>query len=151
MNVNGLYLLTLHVHDAYTMHMKYIQKASIHIRPTCANWGCDKPVAHCGTRYRPVCDRCHRIGYTTGVYPPGITPFRTGYCSNKDGHLGFVCCVNYQQAPWAKGKTQIDHKDGNHLNNKPSNLDELCSLCHQHKGMLNGDFKQRGVYYYKRA
>ena len=137
----------MHTPQPYTMHMKYISKQQ-HVRPTCANWGCDKPVTHSGQRYRPLCAGCHRIGYTTNTYPPGITPFKTGYCNNQDGHLGFTCSINYKRSPWAKGKTQIDHSDGNHLNNHPSNLDELCSLCHQHKGMLMGDYKQQGVYSY---
>ena len=143
-----LYFLTKSCDDAYTVHMKYIQKQPKHIRPTCANWGCDKPVAHSGQRYRPLCVRCHRIGYTTNIYPPGITPFKKGYCSNSDGHLSFTCSINYRGSPWAKGLTDIDHSDGNHLNNHPSNLDELCCLCHKHKGILQGDYKKQGVYSY---
>jgi hypothetical protein len=121
--------------------MKYICKHVKQSRPSCANWGCNKPVAHSGKRWRPVCGSCHKIGYTKGVYPQGIRPFKTGVCSNAAGGLGWLCPIDYNKNPWARGLTQIDHKDRNPLNNDPSNLNELCALCHQHKGMLNGDFR----------
>ena len=108
-------------------------------RPKCVNHGCDKPVAHSGTRYRPVCGHCHSAGYGAHDYAFGVLPFRTGKCSNDDGHLGFVCPTDYKKAPWAVSVTDIDHIDGNHLNNKLSNLDELCPMCHKHKSKLNGD------------
>lgn len=120
------------------------------VRPTCINPGCGRPVADGGTRWRPVCGRCHRAGYGATTYREGVTPFRTGKCSNQNGHLGFTCAIDYDVAVWAIGKTHIDHIDGNHLNNVLENVVELCPLCHQHKGMLNGDFKNQGVYHYKK-
>ena len=116
-------------------------------RPTCINHGCDKPVTHSGTRYRPVCGTCHKIGYSSGDYPFGVMPFRTGKCQNIDSLLGFPCAINYAVAAWAIGLTEIDHIDGNHLNNTPGNAIELCPMCHKKKGMLAGDYKlQDGRY-----
>jgi hypothetical protein len=118
-------------------------------RPTCINEGCNKPVANSGQRYRPVCGHCHQAGYGKHPFAKGVTPFRTGKCSNQDGHLGFKCAIDYNKAPWAIGKTEIDHIDGNHLNNVPKNGAELCPLCHKYKGMLSGDFKNQNRYFYK--
>jgi hypothetical protein len=121
------------------------------IRPTCLNHGCNKPVAHSGTRYRPVCGHCHQAGYGKHAFAEGVTPFRQGTCNNQDGHLGFTCAIDYDKAPWAKGKTEIDHIDGNHLNNTLENCVELCPLCHTYKGMLTGDFKNQNRYHYKKG
>ena len=110
-------------------------------RPICLNPGCGRPVTHCGTRWRPFCQRCHVAGYKKLPLPEGVTSFKTGKCSNSDGHLGFMCGWDYEKSPWALGLTQIDHKDGNHWNNTPENADELCDPCHTMKGMLQGDYK----------
>ncbi len=113
----------------------------------CINHGCNNKQAYSHTktngnkRYRPVCERCHVIGYKKKPYPPGVTPYKTGKCKNQDSHLGFVCPLDYEKAPWAIGFTEIDHIDGNHLNNTVENTDELCPICHNRKGRENGDLK----------
>ena len=124
-------------------------------RPTCINYGCNTPVKFT-TRHTSTCSTCSAAGYgqirPTGSivkYRKGVTPFRTGRCSNQDGHLGFTCAINYKKNSWTIGMTQIDHIDGNHLNNVLKNVDELCPLCHQRKSMTNGDLKQQNVYNYK--
>lgn len=117
--------------------------------PTCCNYGCDSMVSMSSrNRYRPHCSYCHKAGYKGKKLRPGVTSFKIGKCSNQDSHLGFSCATDYHNAIWAIGKTQIDHIDGNHLNNDVSNLQELCPSCHQHKGTLNKDFS-RGKYDYK--
>lgn len=118
--------------------------------PICLNIGCNEPCAHSGSRYRPFCSYCHRAGYKKTAFRQGVTPFKTGKCSNNDGHLGFYCGWDYNKAPWAIGCTQIDHKDGNHLNNEINNADELCDICHKQKGVLSGDFKNQNKYSYKK-
>jgi hypothetical protein len=74
--------------------------------------------------------------------------YRKDYCENVDGRLGFVCTFT---APTAKqleatglestylGWLQVDHKDGNHTNNNPINLQTLCACCHNVKTYQNGD------------
>jgi len=121
-------------------------------RPECLNHGCNKLVTHSGSRWRPFCGRCHRAGYGAAELAEGVTSFKTGKCSNQDGHLGFSCAIDYDKATWAIGQTQVDHIDGNHLNNTVENCDELCDMCHTHKGKLSGDFKNqhRSEYSYKR-
>jgi len=84
-----------------------------------------------------------------GTLAEGVKAFKTGKCSNADGHLGFYCAMDYDKAPWAIGLTQIDHKDGNYFNNTIDNCDELCDTCHKHKGRLSGDFKIQNKYIMK--
>lgn len=114
-------------------------------RPLCVNTGCGKPAAANGkvngvTKYRVHCSSCQKASYGARPHAVGVTPFKTGRCSNRDGHLGFTCLIKWSKVPkWAKGMTEIDHKDGNRLNQKHSNLEELCPMCHKLKGQLNGD------------
>ena len=116
-------------------------------RPICCSQGCNKPVA-CITgrvtdpapRWRVTCGHCHNARGNRGLYAKGVTPFVTGICSNKDGHLGFDCWTDFVNMPKDyKGRTQIDHIDGNPNHNNLSNLDELCQPCHSYKGQRNGD------------
>lgn len=117
------------------------------MRPICCNHGCNKPVccsigkiSDPNPRWRPVCGHCQQASYGKRPYRDGVTPFVTGICSNKDGHLGFVCWTDFKKMPKDfKGRTQIDHVDGNPTNNVLENLDELCISCHQYKGQRNGD------------
>lgn len=118
-------------------------------RPTCLNHNCNNFCTHSGTRWRPFCSRCHRAGFGQGTLAEGVKAFKTGKCSNADGHLGFYCAMDYDKAPWAIGLTQIDHKDGNYFNNTIDNCDELCDTCHKHKGRLSGDFKIQNKYIMK--
>lgn len=118
-------------------------------RPVCINYGCNKPVTYSGKdeqgnkRYRIHCGHCQAASYGKYPHAEGVTPFKTGKCSNTDGHLNFPCPLDYSKIPeWAKGMTEIDHKDRDRNNNDPSNLEELCPICHKLKGQLNGDFNR---------
>ncbi len=115
-------------------------------RPLCLNLGCSRPVANSGQRYRPFCHSCHKANYQGTALPRGVTAFKTGSCQNHDGHLGFTCPVDYKLAPWAQGMTEIDHKDGNYLNNTQENCIELCPMCHKMKGRINGDYQVQNKY-----
>lgn len=115
-------------------------------RPTCINPGCGKPVAFSNTaadgrkRWRIHCSHCQKASYGKNPHAAGVTPFKTGRCSNVDQHLGFPCPINYEAAPWMIGQTEVDHRDGNYFNNDVTNLDELCPCCHKEKGKRAGDF-----------
>ena len=117
------------------------------MRPICCNYGCKKPVAvqtgrisDPSPRWRPVCGHCQKASYGKIPYAKGVTPFVTGICSNKDGHLGFTCWTDFEKMPEDfKGRTQIDHKNGNPTQNNIANLDELCVSCHAYKGQRQGD------------
>jgi hypothetical protein len=117
------------------------------MRPICINHGCEEDVTYSrkdtlgNPRWRIHCGHCQAASYGKWPHRAGVTPYKTGTCSNKDGHLGFDCMVKWTKVPgWAKGMTEIDHVDGDCTNNDPSNLDELCPLCHKLKGQLSGDF-----------
>ena len=113
-------------------------------RPICINHGCERGVHQSApNKWRPVCQKCLINGYKGLPLGEGITPFKTGKCSNQSEHLGFPCPIDYEKAPWAIGSTQIDHIDGNHLNNILDNVQELCQICHQEKGKINGDFTKQ--------
>ena len=119
---------------------------NIEKRPTCINHGCNEPVTFSHTdingkkRWRVHCWRCQKASYGARPHAPGVTPFKTGKCSNADGHLGFECPIDYDKAEWMIGVTEVDHKDGDYFNNDESNLDELCPCCHKQKSKLHGDF-----------
>jgi hypothetical protein len=117
------------------------------MRPICINPGCGKPamVSHAKAtgdlRYRVHCGHCQKASYGGHPHAPGVTPFKTGQCSNTNGHLGFDCLIKWPEVPaWAKGMTEIDHKDGDPHNNVLENVEELCPICHKLKGQRNGDY-----------
>jgi hypothetical protein len=123
------------------------------MRPICINHGCyeDVTYSHKDTlgnpRWRVHCSHCQSASWGKWPHRAGVTPYKIGKCSNTDGHLGFDCMVNWEKIPsWAKGMTEVDHKDGNNTNNDLNNLDELCPLCHKLKGQQSGDFNNMKHY-----
>lgn len=125
-------------------------KTNQNFRPICLNHGCNKLVTTDGSRWRPFCSGCHKANYGARKLAKGVTPYKTGKCANQDGRLGFSCAIDYTKAPWTVGQTQIDHIDGDHLNNTLENCMELCDMCHTYKGKLNGDFRSQNRYSYKK-
>lgn len=120
----------------------------VEFRPTCINPGCKKPVTFShkdeqgNRRWRIHCGHCQGASYGKHPHAAGVTPFKTGRCSNVDSHLGFECATNWKKVPsWAKGMTEIDHKNGDNTDNRVKNLDELCVHCHKLKGQLSGDYR----------
>ena len=112
------------------------------IQPLCINYGCGKPVTFTRTktsgekRWRVHCSHCQKASYGLHPHAPGVTPFKTGKCSNTDSHLNFKCPVDWTGMPrWhnRRGLTDIDHIDGDSTNANHSNLDELCPICHRIK------------------
>ena len=118
-------------------------------RPICINHGCNTPVVtvsgkitDANPRWRVHCGACQQASWGGKPYKPGVTPWKSGYCRNDDAHLGFHCTVNYKKHPHFIGMTEVDHKNGDHNDNKEKNLDELCPMCHRLKSKLSGDLRQ---------
>jgi hypothetical protein len=116
-------------------------------RSICINHGCNKLVTFSRTnmdgtkRWRIHCDHCQKASYGKWPHRKGVTPYKTGKCSNHDMHLGFKCATDFTKVhPDAKGITEVDHKNGDHCDNSPENLEELCKYCHSFKGQRAGDF-----------
>jgi len=66
--------------------------------------------------------------------------YRKTYCENIDSRLGFVCTTTILLA----AQLEVDHIDGNHLNNNLENLQTLCGCCHKYKTIVNEDWKTPG-------
>lgn len=115
-------------------------------RPQCINHGCFNLVAlfrgvigiEKGRENRTVCSPCHEASYGKKPLRSGIVPHKKDYCENIDGHLGFQCTSTIHGS-WV---LELDHKDGNHLHNLPSNVETLCKICHSQKSRLAGDYKK---------
>jgi hypothetical protein len=119
------------------------------MRPICINPGCGKfavpvkgRVGQPGVRYRVFCGECHISSYSGTPLRSGVVPFKKNQCSNLDGRLGFPCITDHTKFDQVstKGKFDVDHIDGNPHNNDPANLQELCTHCHEEKGLRQGDF-----------
>jgi hypothetical protein len=121
------------------------------MRPICINHGCNSGVSVMSgsihdrnPRWRVHCGDCQKASYGAKPHKPGVTSFKTGKCSNTDGHLGFDCPINWEKIPsWATGTTEVDHIDGDSTNHSHNNLDELCPMCHKFKGQVQGDYNNQ--------
>jgi hypothetical protein len=120
----------------------------LEFRPICINKGCKKPVTYNrknldGThRWKPVCGHCRDAQTGKSKYAKGVVPYRTGICENKDGKLGFKCAVNHKLLPKDMHLTEIDHINGDPADNRVSNIQELCVICHKIKSRLSGDLNR---------
>ena len=119
--------------------------------PVCVNPGCTKKVAirHWSAQGDPSlkteCSTCSRARLK-GQDLPNVIFHKKHFCENMDGRLGFVCPIipeRYRTLP--ADIYQMDHVDGNHHNNDPTNLMTLCCICHAVKGRAQGDFNAHKV------
>ena len=107
----------------------------------CINKGCNRKVAKSGKyKLRPVCWKCHEASYGKRPLEEGVSFTKKDYCENIDGRFGYKCTA---PIPYP-GALELDHIDGNQLNNIPKNIQTLCKVCHSYKSHLNGDYRKRG-------
>ena len=110
-----------------------------HILPTCVNDGCDNYVQVREWKYwsfKSECSSC-ASARKKGINRPGVTKHKKNYCENHDGHLGWTCPVSTFEG--FEASLDLDHLDGDHHNNTPSNVKTYCKLCHGRKSLINGD------------
>ena len=86
----------------------------------CAKHGISK---HGFQKYRTLCVSCHKLTKPKFLYKN----YRKDNCE----HCGFV--------PKHPCQLDVDHIDGNHNNDNPSNLQTLCANCHRLKTYTNNE------------
>ena len=138
-------------------------------RPRCSSPECARPCDIISTRkdgsplYRKICKTCHSsktaskhglknlkevVAMNAGFdnptdYANSTHPYRRhrkDFCENIDGRLGYVCDSVIRMS----AQLEVDHRDGNHLNNDPNNLQTLCKMCHTFKTYANKDYATPG-------
>ena len=110
--------------------------------PTCVNEGCSNDVIVRDWKYysfKHMCGDCTRRLQNNLGPRAGVKFHKKDHCENTDGRLGFKCPVNPK---WKFPNSVLhgDHINGNHEDNRPENLQTLCSICHHLKGMRSGDY-----------
>ena len=109
--------------------------------PTCVNEGCDNFVQVREWKYwsfKSECSTC-AAARKKRIERPGVTRHKKTYCENRDGYLGFTCPVPHDSWTGFENSLDLDHLDGDHYNNIPSNVKTYCKLCHGRKSLENGD------------
>ena len=113
--------------------------------PKCANDGCNNDVVVREWKYwsfKSECIRCTTARKNNNTIL-GVTIHKKNYCENIDGHLGFSCPVDPESWPNHQESLDLDHLDGNHMNNTPNNIKTYCKLCHNRKSKETGDWHSK--------
>ncbi len=79
-------------------------------------------------RYGKYCESCHKTAYNLRK---GRNNRRYGYRRYKTNICSFCNFIAVDPC-----QLDVDHIDGNRLNNDPSNLQTLCANCHRLKTKL---------------
>lgn len=113
--------------------------------PKCVNKGCNNDVAvrNWGNwSFKSECSSCQNMR-KKNIIKEGIEIHKKKYCENIDGHLGFRCPVRKEEWKYFQFSLDLDHIDGNHMNNNPSNIKTYCKLCHQRKSLESKDWSSK--------
>tara|TARA_Y100000310_G_C20426111_1_gene689149 strand:- start:365 stop:766 length:402 start_codon:yes stop_codon:yes gene_type:complete len=112
-----------------------------HTLPMCVNNGCDNYVQVREWKYWSFKSECFSCATARkkNMDIPGVTKHKKNYCENHDGHLGWPCPVLKNGWIEFQSSLDLDHLDGDHHNNIPSNVKTYCKLCHGRKSLINGD------------
>ena len=82
------------------------------------------------------------LGFVNSRHP--YKRYRKDYCENEDGSvLGFECTTTIHKV-FKHLMLDVDHIDGDPINNRPENLQTLCKCCHSIKTNLMGDYNTPG-------
>ena len=124
-----------------SQQMKQKFFAEGHQLPKCLNTGCNGNVLVREWKYwsfKSECSTC-TSARKKGITRPGIIQHKKSFCENEDGQLGWVCPVPRDGWIGFENSLDLDHLDGDHHNNVPSNVKTYCKLCHGRKSIINGD------------
>ena len=111
--------------------------------PVCVNNGCENNVTVREWKYwsfKSECSTCINDRKKEKTRK-GITIHKKKFCENVDGHLKFDCPVISKEL-WKDflESLDLDHIDGDHMNNTPANVRTYCKLCHNRKSKHTGDW-----------
>ena len=129
-------------------------------RPKCEVAGCTRSAMLVNTidgvpKFRRRLDTGHVCGYhhkaltaaskgqTATDWTNSFHPYRQHrltYCENRDGRLGYVCDCTIK----ISAQLQVDHINGDPTDNRPENLQTLCSNCHIFKTHAYKDYATPG-------
>lgn len=127
--------------------------ASITIRafaPKCALPSCDTKVSY---HNKTTKDGKSRVDWKTfcdyhrgaGKWEADQFKLKSG-CANHDGlEYGFDCGATITRPE----QLHINHKDGDHCNNAPDNIECLCANCHSRVTIEKGHYANRYEYEHK--
>jgi len=110
--------------------------------PTCVNQGCENDVIVRDWKYysfKHMCSDCTSRLQKGMPARSGVVFYKKNYCENIDSRLGFSCPVD-PNFSFPNSVLHGDHINGDHEDNRPENLQTLCSICHHLKGLTSGDF-----------
>lgn len=111
--------------------------------PICVNEGCNNFVTVREWKNWSIKSECTSCisARKRGITREGVKIHKKNYCENFDGHLNFDCPVK-EKKTWKDflESLDLDHIDGDHMNNKPSNVRTYCKLCHNKKSKHTGDW-----------
>lgn len=114
-------------------------------RPKCVVEGCNKPGQNTGNKRKDgsVIYRAQCIGHHQNRYnlEGGYRIHKKDYCENIDGRLGFKCTTTIVDP----AMLDVDHINNDHSDNRKSNLQTVCSCCHNYKTKYFGNLKS-GAY-----
>lgn len=86
--------------------------------------------------FRALCARCHRERFN--IQKP-VATHRRKYVGSKG-----PVCEECGFIPVHPCQLDVDHRDGNHDNNDPSNFQTLCANCHRLKTFMSKDWEKAG-------
>ena len=110
--------------------------------PKCSNQGCNNDVIVRDWKYysfKHQCSNCTNRQKKNLPPPEGVIFAKKKYCENIDARLGFKCPVD-SKFKFPYSVLHGDHKNGDHEDNRPENIQTLCSICHHLKGLKSEDF-----------
>ncbi|QBZ70505.1 HNH endonuclease [Salmonella phage ZCSE2] len=111
------------------MGRRRIKPEPVDVRGICITEGCTNLQSKCAKdKYRARCTPCHNKRFGIVTHNRDYRSFKKDYCEE----CGFV--------PVHPCQLDVDHIDGNHSNDDPSNLKTLCANCHRLKTFVSGDY-----------